>query len=234
MIIDQLPLLAGNALTTDEIPIERGVTTYKATLLQALGSVFDTIEPNFADAYDKTATYSVGDYVIHDNSLYKCNTAISTAEEWEATHWTQVNVAEELLAILSDISAKQDKITATGILKGNGSGGVSAAAAGTDYQTPLTAGTDYQTPVHTASITIAYANWSGNGPYTQTVTISGATITANTKVDLQPDATALAQLIADGVTALYISNTSGTLTAYAIGAATTADMTVQCSYYETI
>lgn len=131
-------------------------------------------------------------------------------------------------------TSKQDKITASGILKGNGSGGVSAAAAGTDYQAPLTAGTDYQTPVHTAFITIAYANWSGNGPYTQTVTISGATITSNTKVDLQPDATAIAQLIADGVTALYISNTSGTLTAYAIGAATTADLTVQCSYYETI
>lgn len=84
-----------------------------------------------------------------------------------------------------------------------------------------------------SSITIAYANWSGNGPYTQTVTISGATITANTKVDLQPDATALAQLISDGVTALFISNTSGTLTAYAIGSATTADITVQCTYYET-
>ena len=32
---------------------------------------------------------------------------------------------------------KQDKITASGILKGNGSGGVSAAVAGTDYQGPL-------------------------------------------------------------------------------------------------
>jgi hypothetical protein len=33
---------------------------------------------------------------------------------------------------------KQDKITASGILKGDGSGGVSAAAAGTDYLTPAT------------------------------------------------------------------------------------------------
>ena len=130
-------------------------------------------------------------------------------------------------------TSKQGNITALGILKGSGAGIVSAAVAGTDYQAPLTAGTDYQTPVHKGSITIAYANWSGNGPYTQAVTISGATITANTKVDLQPDATALAQLISDGVTALFISNTSGTLTAYAIGAATTADITVQCTYYET-
>ena len=65
------------------------------------------------------------------------------------------NVANELqysasnpppLPTPSDIGA-QDSITASGILKGDGNGGVSAAVAGTDYQTPLTAGTDYQTPL---------------------------------------------------------------------------------------
>lgn len=43
-------------------------------------------------------------------------------------------------------AGKQAKITASGILKGDGSGGVSAAVAGTDYQAPLTAGTDYAMP----------------------------------------------------------------------------------------
>ena len=38
-----------------------------------------------------------------------------------------------------DISGKQNKITASGILKGNGTGGVSAAVAGTDYLRPVTA-----------------------------------------------------------------------------------------------
>lgn len=45
---------------------------------------------------------------------------------------------------------KQSKITASGILKGDGAGGVSAAVAGTDYQAPLTAGTDYATPAQLA------------------------------------------------------------------------------------
>ena len=45
----------------------------------------------------------------------------------------------------------QKEITANGVLKGNGSGGVTAAVAGTDYQTPLTAGTDYQTPLPSQS-----------------------------------------------------------------------------------
>lgn len=41
----------------------------------------------------------------------------------------------------------QGKITSSGILKGDGLGGVSTAEANTDYQTPLKAGTDYQTPL---------------------------------------------------------------------------------------
>lgn len=44
-------------------------------------------------------------------------------------------------------TSRQAKITASGLLKGNGSGTISAAVAGTDYQAPLVAGTDYQTPL---------------------------------------------------------------------------------------
>ena len=40
------------------------------------------------------------------------------------------------------INNKQSKITATGLLKGDGSGGVTAAVAGTDYQSPLTFNTE--------------------------------------------------------------------------------------------
>ena len=49
--------------------------------------------------------------------------------------------------VYTALSNKQGTITANGILKGNGSGTISAAVAGTDYQAPLTAGTDYQTPL---------------------------------------------------------------------------------------
>lgn len=68
-------------------------------------------------------------------------------------------------------------------------------------------------------------SWSGSGPYTQTVAISGGT--SASKIDIQPDATVINQLVSDGVTALYIYNNNGTFTAYAVGAAPTAAMTVQ-------
>lgn len=43
-----------------------------------------------ANPYDATATYAVGDYCTHTNKLYKCTTAIATAEEWTAAHWTEI------------------------------------------------------------------------------------------------------------------------------------------------
>ena len=74
-------------------------------------------------------------------------------------------------------------------------------------------------------------NWSGSSsPYTQTVTISGTT--ANSKVDLQPDATAIAQMADDGTVALFIANDNGTLTANAVGEKPTVALTIQATITE--
>lgn len=60
------------------------------------------------------------------------------------------------------ISGKQAKITVSGLLKGNGSGGVSAAAAGTDYQSP----------VRHASVILPASGWKNNS---QTINVSNVT-----------------------------------------------------------
>lgn len=45
------------------------------------------------DAYDSTSTYAVGDLCIYNNTLYECNTAISTAENFTPAHWTQTSLS---------------------------------------------------------------------------------------------------------------------------------------------
>lgn len=55
-----------------------------------------------ADEYDPTKTYAVGDYCLYDLALYQCNTAITTAEAFNSTHWTQVNVADRLPTKVED------------------------------------------------------------------------------------------------------------------------------------
>ena len=75
--------------------------------------------------------------------------------------------------------------------------------------------------------------WAGDAsPYTQSITISGYTVTLNSKVDLQPSAEVLAQLINDGVLALYIANDDGTLTAVTVGEKPSAAMTIQATIEE--
>lgn len=78
---------------------------------------------------------------------------------------------------------------------------------------------------------ILSTDWVGGAsPYTQAVTISGTT--ANSKVDLQPDATVIAQMAEDGTVALYIANDNGTLTANAVGEKPTAELTIQATITE--
>lgn len=66
---------------------------------------------------------------------------------------------------------KQPKINTSGLLKGTGDGGVSAAVAGTDYQSP----------VKSATVTLSANAWSGNS---QTINVSN--VTANSLVTVAP------------------------------------------------
>lgn len=73
-------------------------------------------------------------------------------------------------------SGKQSKITASGILKGNGSGGVSAAVKGDDYAVPSVG----------VSVTLRASGWNANTK-TQTVSVSGVTATVNCIITAAPD-----------------------------------------------
>lgn len=59
-----------------------------------------------ASAYSSSKTYAVGDYVIHNDYLYRCTTAITTAEAWTSGHWTQVLLGDEV----SDLKSALDNI----------------------------------------------------------------------------------------------------------------------------
>ena len=51
--------------------------------------------------YDNSSTYSVGDYTRYLDKVYKCNTAIETAEDFDSSKWTQCTVLEYLKDVLN-------------------------------------------------------------------------------------------------------------------------------------
>lgn len=65
-----------------------------------------------ANAYDSATTYSVGDLCVHEGGLYRCTTAITSAEEWTAGHWTATDVDTELARRDSNVNGKIDKVAA--------------------------------------------------------------------------------------------------------------------------
>ena len=79
---------------------------------------------------------------------------------------------------LAAVSGKQARITAGGILKGDGAGGVSAAVKGTDYAGPSVS----------VSATLTAAGWDADAK-TQTVSVAGVTAGTNGSLRIAQSAT---------------------------------------------
>lgn len=62
----------------------------------ARGNADTAILADLASPYSASSTYAVGDYCTKDGQLYRCTTAITTAEAWTASHWTAVSVGDEV------------------------------------------------------------------------------------------------------------------------------------------
>lgn len=113
-----------------------------------------------------------------------------------------------------------------GVITFNGRSGTVVPANG-DYTPEMVGATP---AIKTATVTLPVASWTGSAsPYSQTVTINGAT--ANSRIDIDPDTTVMNGAM-DGGYGLVFGNNAGTITAYAVGDKPTAAITVQVSITE--
>lgn len=112
----------------------------------------------------------------------------------------------------------QSKVTASGLLKGDGAGGISAAAAGTDYSGPKA----------TVTATLLAASWAGSeAPFVYTLAITG--VTATSYQELLP----AVDITAEQLTALQAANitdggqAAGSMTLKAYGKKPTVDIPIR-------
>ena len=64
-----------------------------------------------AAVFSESQTYNVGEYVTHNNHLFRCKTAITTAGAWDSTKWTSVKAMSEVKR-LKDGKAEQSDLEA--------------------------------------------------------------------------------------------------------------------------
>lgn len=91
-----------------------------------MSTKISTISPGLAKEYDASAAYAVDEYVLRQNAYWRCISSISSpGENWNPAHWQRVDYP--LTRAEQAIAGKQPRITASGILSGNGQGVVSTA-----------------------------------------------------------------------------------------------------------
>lgn len=74
------------------------------------GMVKNYISPGVAAQYSSSATYNVGDYVIYNGQLYRCTTAITTAESWTAAHWQASVISDDVASLEHSLITNEDAL----------------------------------------------------------------------------------------------------------------------------
>lgn len=139
--------------------------------LVAIKADIGILKEDLADAYSSSKTYAVGDYCLKDGVLYRCTSAISTAEAWTSGHWTAVQVGEELCELNGAIN--HVIFAVAGTLKSNisSSGNIFTQLA-TDSR--ITSNTNIADVIFDDSSPITSTAYTVT-PSTGTITITGTT-----------------------------------------------------------
>ena len=85
-------------------------------LIQALEDIADAVAGGggggssaaglVSDNFSETDTYDLGDYCIHNNTLYVCINAITTPGAWDLSDWQATNAGLELSSLNSALGNK--------------------------------------------------------------------------------------------------------------------------------
>lgn len=204
---------------------------------------------NLAPDFSTAATYAVGQLCVYNKKLYRCTTAITTAEAWTAAHWTEATVEDVLTAIRSALDAKaplaspaftgtptaptptegddSTKVATTAFVQGEGANKLDATSAAPAFSTSSTYAVDdhvtYNGKLYrcTTAVTTAGA-WTGDTNWTaDTMTDPDATLDVTSQNQLRVVAKDGTLLWAQGYD--LASSSSATLACDAVNNFTFAD-----------
>lgn len=86
--------------TSDVVDLINRINAAVATIPASWTGLMADIAPTYSDA----AVYPVGAYCYYNGDLYRCTTAITTAESWTAGHWTQAVLGNDVSDLKSALT----------------------------------------------------------------------------------------------------------------------------------
>jgi hypothetical protein len=213
--------------------------------ISGITSLYDGLKITVLFAYKNTATTSSSPTTLNVNSLGAKNINVLANTGVQNNFWSAGEVLELIYLSASDVwlvitggYATTSQYGRTKLNSTINSTSTTEAATASAVRAAYSKAVSAEEQAVFATVykdTIVFSlSWSGSDPYTQIVDLTDNAATTHTKVDLQPTAAQLAQLIADGVTAITIENNAGTLTAYALGATPSTAMTIACTVTEVV
>lgn len=94
------------------IPSIQALISQIETAVASIPSDYSSLWTTLAPAYSTSATYAVGQYVTYNGGLYRCTTAITSAESWTAAHWVAAKVGNDLSDLKSALTYDEYLINA--------------------------------------------------------------------------------------------------------------------------
>lgn len=87
--------------TADTSDVLNGKDFYLRNGVKSTGTLQVVNPASIANAFSTSLTYAVGDYVLYEDSIYQCNTAITTAGAWDSSKWDSIVLADELNEVVN-------------------------------------------------------------------------------------------------------------------------------------
>lgn len=173
------PFQATSIITDTTLEVAGEAADAKATG-DAIAAAKTAVLNAMAPAYSPSETYAVGAYVNQNGAIYRCTTAITTAEAWTAGHWAVVTLGADLEGQVGDLKtqlteyAKEtvyDEVSLGTLALGEYQGGTiqPAAKVGACTQTLIPLSEDIHINIENGFACIV-AQYMNNGAYTGTAT----------------------------------------------------------------
>lgn len=117
------------------------VSTLISLMQQAINSMpadYTNLRGSIAADYSTSKNYAVGDYAWYDGKLYRCTTAIASAESWNSAHWTAAAISDEIAASgISSVSKRISNIDCPVLRNGSGGNPWNEQSIATKYVLPI-------------------------------------------------------------------------------------------------